>query len=460
MTEFHSFREQLALLERIGEVRHVTREVNPRFEIAAVAKAMDGGPVVVFDNVDGHEMPVVIGVDGDRRRIARSFGETPQSLIERYADAIGSPLPPVILDDGPVAEAFVEGPLDVAEQLPMLTHYEHDGGPYLTTGIVIAEDPSDGIRNLSYHRLQLTGPDELRGFFVPRHLRAMYEDAEARNEPLPIAVVLGMDSAQRLAAATWGSLIPLGMDELGISGALKGRPEELVRCRTIPVHVPAHAEIVLECLLMPGLRLDEGPFAEYTGNYGPMTKAPVVKVQAISRRSDAICQALVAFTAEHHHLLGMPFEPVVLKALRGVLPGTQGVHITNGGCGKFHVVVSIRKKHPGDGKDAILAALHAVRDIKLVTVVDDDVDPFDARDVEWAVSTRFQADRDLIVISGAKGNELDPSTRATRSVTAKMGIDATKPLDAGRGFEKVHIPGLDTLQLSDYLDQEAAPATW
>lgn len=460
MTEFHSFREQLALLEQLGEVRHVTREVSPRFEIAAVAKAMDGGPVVAFDRVEGHDMPVVIGIDGERQRIARSFGETPQSLIERYAEAITAPLEPVIADAGPVGEVFVEGPLDVAEQLPMLTHYERDGGPYLTTGIVIAEDEEQGIRNLSYHRLQLTGPDELRGFFVPRHLRAMYEAAEAQDRPLPIAVVLGMDSAQRLAAATWGSLIPLGMDELGISGALKGRPEELVRCRTIPVHVPAQAEIVLECMLLPGLRLEEGPFAEYTGNYGPMTQAPVVKVQAITRRSDAICQALVAFTAEHHHLLGMPFEPVVLKSLRGVLPGTQGVHITNGGCGKFHVVVSIRKKHSGDGKDAILAALHAVRDIKLVTVVDDDVDPFDAKDVEWAVATRFQADRDLVVIEGAKGNVLDPSTRATGSITAKMGLDATKPLDGGEGFEKARIPGLDAIDLSEYLAKEAASTAW
>jgi 2,5-furandicarboxylate decarboxylase 1 len=147
----------------------------------------------------------------------------------------------------------------------------------------------------------------------------------------------------------------------------------------------------------------------------------------------------------------MPFEPVVLKTLRGVLPGTAGVHITNGGCGKFHAVVSIKKKHPGDGKDAILAALHAVRDIKLVTIVDDDVDPFDPKDVEWAVSTRFQADRDLVVIAGAKGNELDPSTRAAGSVTAKMGIDATKPLDAGSGFEKARIPNLETLDLQEYL---------
>jgi 2,5-furandicarboxylate decarboxylase 1 len=452
MTVPRCFRDQLAMLDELGEVRHVSREVSPRFEIAAVAKRMDGGPALVFDRVEGHEMPVVIGVDGDRRRIARSFGETPQSLVERYMAAITEPLDPVIVDDGPVREVVVEAPFDVAEQLPILTHYEHDGGQYLTTGIVIAEDPQRGVRNLSYHRLQITGPDEMRGFFVPRHLRAMYEAAEAAGEPLPIAVVLGMDSAQRLAAATWGSLIPFGLDELSISGAMKGAPEELVRCATIPVHVPARAEIVLECLLMPGERADEGPFAEYTGNYGPMTKSPIVRIQALTRRRDAMCQSLVAFTAEHHHLLGMPFEPVVLKTLRGALPGTVAAHITNGGCGKFHAVVSIAKKHPGDGKDAILAALSAIRDIKLVTVVDDDVDPFDPKDVEWAVSTRFQADRDLVVISGAKGNELDPSTRATGSITAKMGIDATKPLDGGRGFEKARIPNVDTLRIEDYLD--------
>jgi 2,5-furandicarboxylate decarboxylase 1 len=450
------FRDQLRMLEELDEVRHIGREVDAKFEIAAVAKKMDGGPVAVFDRVRGHDMPVVIGLDGERHRIARSFGETPQSLIERYMGAITEPLPPDIVTDGPVREVLVEPPFDVREEMPILTHYERDGGPYLTTGIVIAEDPDEGVRNLSYHRLQITGPDEMRGFFVPRHLRAMYEAAEAKGEPLPIAVVLGMDSAQRLAAATWGSLIPYGMDELGISGALKGTPEQLVPCATIPVHVPAHAEIVLECLLMPNERLEEGPFAEYTGNYGPTTMAPVVKVQAISRRPDPLCQALVAFTAEHHHLLGMPFEPVVLKAMRGVLPNTTAVHITNGGCGKFHVVVSIAKQHPGDGKDAILAALHAVRDIKLVTVVDDDVDVFDAKDVEWAVSTRFQADRDLVVISGAKGNVLDPSTRAANAITAKMGIDATKPLDGGRGFEKARIPMVDEIDLSEYLGDARA----
>jgi 2,5-furandicarboxylate decarboxylase 1 len=448
---FRCFREQLALLEELGEVRHVTREVSPVFEVAAVARKLDGGPVLSFDRVEGHEMPVVIGIDGDRRRIAASLGETPQTFIDRYMAAIVDPLEPTMVTDAPVQEVVVEAPFDVLDELPILTHYEHDGGPYLTTGILIAEDPERGIRNLSYHRLQVTGPNELRGFIVPRHLRAMVEAAEAENRPLPIAVVIGMDSAQRLAAATWGSAIPLGLDELWISGAMKGASEEIVRCKTIPVHVPANAEIVLECVIMPGERGEEGPFAEYTGNYGAMTQSPILRIQAITRRSDAICQSLVAFTAEHHNLLGMPFEPVVLKTLRGVLPATVAVHITNGGCGKFHAVVSIAKRHEGDGKDAIIAGLHAIRDIKMITVVDDDVDPFNPKEVEWAVSTRFQADRDLVVISGAKGNELDPSTQETGNVTAKMGLDATKPLGAAGRFEKVRIPNEDTLDLSDYL---------
>jgi 2,5-furandicarboxylate decarboxylase 1 len=434
----------------MGEVRHVTRRVSPEHEIAAVAKRMDGGPVLVFDDVEGHDMPVVIGIDADRQRIARTYGETPLSLIDRYMTAIENPLAPEVVTDAPVQEFVLEQPFDVREQMPILTHYERDGGPYLTTGIVIAENPDDGVRNLSYHRLQITGPDEMRGLFLKRHLRALYESYEARDEPMPMAVVLGMDSAQRLAAATWGSSIPLGLDELSISGSLKGVPEEIVRCKTIPVHVPANAEIVLECLMMPHERGEEGLFAEFTGNYGPMTRSPIMKIQAITRRADPLCQALVAFTAEHHHLLGMPYEPVVLRALRGVLPHTKAVHITNGGCGKFHVVISIDKQHPGDGKDAILAGLHAIRDIKMVTVVDDDVDAFDPKDVEWAVSTRVQADRDVLIISGAKGNELDPSTRATGAVTAKMGIDATKPLDGGMGFEKAIVPGAADLDLSEY----------
>lgn len=444
------FREQVEFLESRGDLIRIKKTVSPRFEVAAVAKKLDPGPAVMFESVEGHDMPVVIGTDGDRNRIAASLGVSPLNLAEKYAEAIENPIAPEVVDDGPVKEVRIEGPLDLMSELPILTHYERDGGPYLTTGIVVAEDPERGIRNLSYHRLQVTGPDELRGLIVPRHLRQMLEDAEAEDRPVPVAIVLGMDSAQRLAAATWGSAIPLGFDELSISGALKGEPEQIVRCDAVPVHVPAHAEIVIEAEILPHLRKEEGPFAEFTGNYGAMTESPIFSVKAISRRERPLVQSLVAFTSEHHNLLGMPYEPVVLKTLRGVLPFTEAVHITAGGCGKFNAVVRIRKRHEGDGKDAIIAAFHAVRDIKQVIVVDDDVDPFDSKDVEWAVATRFRADRDLVLITGAKGNELDPSTEGT-AITAKMGLDATKPLGAAGRFEKVQIPGYDEIDLADYV---------
>lgn len=445
-----NFREQVDFLEARGDLVRIRKTVDPRFEVAAVATRMDPGPALLFEDVAGHDLPVVIGTDGDRQRIASSLGVSTMDLAQHYADAIAHPIAPEFVETGPVKEVVRTTDIDLEAEMPVLTHYERDGGPYLTTGIVVAEDQERGVRNLSYHRLQVTGPDEMRGLLLPRHLRRMLEAAEAQDRPVPVAIVLGMDSAQRLAAATWGSSIPLGFDELGIAGALKGAPERLVRCETVPVHVPADAEIVIEAEIEPGVRLPEGPFAEYTGNYGRETKSPVFRVKAITRRTDALCQSLVAFTSEHHNLLGMPYEPVVLSTLRGMLPDTEAVHITPGGCGKFHAVVRIRKRHQGDGKDAIIAALYAVRDIKHVTVVDDDVDPFNSRDVEWAVATRFRADRDLVVIEGGKGNELDPSV-GEDVITAKLGMDATKPLGAAGRFEKVRVPGAADLDLSQYL---------
>lgn len=450
----HNFREQVHFLEERGDLVRVDREVDPVFEVAAVAKHLDPGPAVLFESVKGHDMPVVIGTDGDRRRVAASIGVSPLDLAETYAAAISDPIEPVVVETGPIKEVIRTEDIELLREFPILTHYERDGGPYLTTGVVVAEDPDRGIRNLSYHRLQVTGPDEMRGLIVPRHLRQMVETAEAENRTVPVAIVIGLDSAERLAAATWGSAIPLGFDELSIAGALKGRPEEIVRCETIPVHVPANAEIVIEAEILPHIRKNEGPFAEFTGNYGPMSENEVFKVKAITRRERPLVQSLVAFTSEHHNLLGMPYEPVVLKTLRGALPYTEAVHITAGGCGKFHAVIRLKKRHEGDGKDAIIAALHAVRDIKQVVVVDDDVDPFDAKDVEWAIATRFRADQDLVLITGAKGNELDPSTFGT-AITSKMGMDATKPLGEAGRFEKVRIPGMEDIEVSDYLSTTA-----
>lgn len=443
-------RSQFKAVEAWGDLVRIRKEVNPRFELPGICKKLEADKAVLFEKVQGYSLPVVVGLDNNRSRIARVLGTDDFGLTPRYLEAIRSPLPPKVVSDGPVKEVKITQNVNLETMLPVITHYEKDGGPYITAGVVIAEDPKNQIRNISYHRLQITGKDEIRLLIQPRHLWKLYTDKEKENKPLEVAVAIGLDAAIRLAGSTWGSLIPLGFDELSIAGALRQKPVDIVRCETVDVMVPARAEIVLEGEILPQLRRTEGPFAEFTGTYGEVWENPVMRIKAITHRQNPIYQDLLTFTPEHHLLLAIPYEPVVYEAVRTYVPGTKAVHVTPSSCGKFHAVVCIRKEHPGDGKDAILAGLYSIRDIKLVTVVDDDVDPFNPREVEWAVATRFQADRNLVVISGAKGNELDPSC-PEMALTAKMGIDATKPLARSERFEKIQIPGLEKINLQDYL---------
>lgn len=443
-------RGQLEAVEKWGEVLRITKEVNPRFELPAICKKLEADKAVMFEKVKGYSMPVVVGLDNNRSRMARVLGTDDFGLTPRYLEAIRSPLPPVVVKDGPVKEVKTTRNIDLLNYLPVITHYEKDGGPYITAGVVIAEDKSRGVRNISYHRLQITGKDEIGLLIQPRHLWKLYTEREKENQPLEVAVAIGLDTSIRLAGATWGSLIPLGFDELSIAGALRQKAVEIVPCETVDVMVPARAEIVLEGEILPRTRKTEGPFAEFTGTYGDVWENPVLRVKAITHRKGPIYQDLLTFTPEHHLLLAVPYEPVVYQAVRTYVPGTRAVHVTPSGCGKFHAVVCIRKEHEGDGKDAILAGLYSVRDIKLVTVVDEDVDPYNPREVEWALATRFQADKDLVVISGAKGNELDPSCPQL-ALTAKMGMDATKPLARIERFEKIRIPGIEDLKIQDYL---------
>jgi len=444
-------RSQLQAVEDWGEVLHVRREVNPRFELPAICKKLEADKALLFEKVKGYSLPVLVGLDNSRSRIARVLGTDDWGLTPRYLEAIRNPLPPTVVQDGPVKEVKITKNIDLQELLPVITHYEKDGGPFITAGVVIAEDPGRRIRNLSYHRLQVMNKDEIGLFLQPRHLWNLYSAKEKEGKPLEVAVAIGLDASIRLAGATSGSLIPLGFDELSIAGALRHKTVEIVRGETVEVMAPAKAEIVIEGEILPHLRRTQGPLANFTGTYGDTWEGPVLKVKAITHRKDAIYQDLLPFTPEHHLLLAIPYEPVVYQAVKSYVPGTKAVHVTPSGSGKFHAVVCIRKDHEEDGKKAILAGLNSCRDIKLVTVVDEDVDPFNLREVEWAVATRFQVDRDLVVISGARGNELDPSCSQS-GLTAKMGMDATRPLGPRERFEKVRIPGLENIKIQDYLE--------
>jgi len=445
-----SLRDTIARLDKQGELVRVRREVDRTFELAAVAKKLDGGPAVIFENVRGFSMPVVLGTDGTKDRVAANLGVKSHELVHRFARAIGEPIPPVRVADGPVRARRLRAPLDLGALLPVPHHYEKEPAPFITTGMLVARDPDSGVQNLSYQRLQLKTGARTGVYMLHRHLHQIYDKNCARGRPTDVAVVIGMDTAVRLAAATWGSNIPIELDEFAIAGGLRGRPVEMVRCETADLEVPADAEIVLEGRLLPGVREPEGPMAEFTGGYGSDGPKQVFEATAVMMREDALYQDILPFANEHHLMLGLPYEGVLYRFVKASIPGLHDVHITPGGCGKFLAVLALDKRDDGDAKNAILCAFGAIRDIKLVVAIDTDLSAANERHLQFALATRVQGDRDIFMIPGAKGNELDPIQDVYGSIT-KIGIDATKPLARADRFEIARIPGLEGIDLKDYL---------
>ncbi|EOM74822.1 UbiD family decarboxylase [Rhodococcus rhodnii] len=449
-----SLREQIERLDAAGELAIVDRTVAAHHELAAIAHRADvtAGPALMFRAVGHRGASVVIGTDATRERVALALGVTAGSLTDRYARALSCPISPIEVTDAPVHETVRTGDEVDLTALPVLTHFEHDGGPYITSGIVTAEHPETRQRNLSYHRMQVKGPRELRMVIVPRHLHRILDAYEEQNLPMPVSIVVGVDAPLRFAAGTSGSAVPFGADEYGIAGGLRGRPEELVRGVTNSLMVPARAEYVLEGHVLPNERGNEGPFAEFAGFYKGVTQRHVVRIDAVTHRRDPVYQGMISGSSEQLLLMGLPNEPAMLTAMRGGIPGVRAINVTGGGLNKFHVVVSVDTAHDGDGKDTVLAAFAAHRDVTLVVVVDGDVDPFDAQAVERAIATWFRADEDLVVISGGKGNPVNKRLTDT-GTTARMGIVATAPIAARASDrpERAVIPGAAAIDLREWI---------
>jgi 2,5-furandicarboxylate decarboxylase 1 len=288
---------------------------------------------------------------------------------------------------------------------------------------------------------------------LPRHLLAFYKAAEDQDQALEVAVVIGADPLTLLASQ---AITPIDHDELEIAGALHGAPLPVVKCRTNEVRVPSNAEIVIEGRLLPRVREPEGPFGEFPKYYSAQEAREVIQVDAVTTRSNPVYHTIVPAEMEHLLLGSIPREATMLAHLQRSFPGVLDVHLSVGGVGRYHLFVKFRKQREGEPKNVILGAFGAHYDIKQVIIVDDDVDVHDPQQVEWAVATRFQADRDLVVIAGAQGSVLDPSTTVAdgsyardepapphlQGIGAKMGLDATRPVSyRGHVFTKVRIPG-------------------
>ena len=385
-----------------------------------------GDKPVLFEDLDGHR--AVGNLWASRKRIEQALRSTPEELSARMLEAMSAPTSPQEVDRAAFEENIMTD-FDLRESaIPKF--YTGDGGRYITAGVVITE--YDGMRNMSFHRLMLMDDRRLAIRVVPRHLHALAKRARQNGEDLKVAVAVGLCPAVLLPAAM---TVELGNDELWIANTLRqlclGEPVA-VRKINNGLLVPSFAEYVFEGRLTDKTT-EEGPFVDITGTADPVRQQPVVEIDRIYYRDDAIFQIILPGSIEHYLMMGLPREPVIRKAVGVAVPEVHGVRLTEGGCCWLHGIVSITKQKEGDAVNAILAALGAHTSMKMVTVVDDDIDIYDDKAVEWAVATRFQADKNLVLVRGARGSSLDPSAGET---TAKVGIDATKPLGA-KGFDRV-----------------------
>ena len=418
-----SFRDYVNTLRKNDELHEINRPVDLRNVAALVAQSQKA---LLFKNVLGYSMPLVSGLLQSRDRIALGMGVAYESIADKLGKAMNKPIKPKRIANAPVKEVISTGKKVNLYDLPVPVFSVMDGGPMITGGVVIAEDPEFGI-NAGMYRLMLkerniTGID----IVTPNNMRRFAERALAKKKPLPVSISIGTHPYE-LVASTFKA--NLGVNELTFAGGLRNEPLRLADGETVPVPCIADAEIVLEGEILPeGWVHPEGPFCEFNRLMGGLHMNPRVRIKSIMHRKDAM-----------YYALQMPWEniwmsaPIYEAAARRVLfeagVQTTAINVTPGGCCHWHIVASI-KKQPGDGKNAIMALL-SIADIKHVTIVDDDIDIFDPVDVEWAMATRVQADRDVLIVQNARAKPLDPSLplplHGKVPTTAKMGIDATIP---------------------------------
>ncbi len=445
----------LAATERLAVARD---GVSLDYEVAAIAKKLDGRQAVLFPKPGGHSVPIVSGYVAARAWIAEAMGVPESELLHCFRDSSEKPTKwtEVSASQAPVREVTIERP-DLLKVFPIPRHSEHDSAPYITAGVIVARNPKTGAQNVSIQRIQVKDGHRLQALILPRHLSAFHTMAEEKGEALPIAIVIGADPLTLLASQ---AVVPIDQDELEIAGSLHGAPLEVVKCLGSEIRVPAHAEIVIEARVLPGVRELEGPFGEFPKTYSPAGQHQVIEVDRVTHRRNPIFHTIVPAELEHLMLGAIPREATILGLLQRSFPNVLDAHLSLGGTCRYHLYIKMKKRRESEGKNVIMAAFGSHFDLKQVIVVDDDVDVHNPTEVEWAVATRFQADRDLVVVSGAQGSPLDPSTTLTGRVdgmSAKMGLDATRPLSyVGHTFTRVRVPGEDAVDLDKVLNPNPA----
>jgi 2,5-furandicarboxylate decarboxylase 1 len=415
-------------LEKSGELTTITKPVSTEYELAGIINALGEKPVK-FENVKESRIPVVAGLVSSKDLICRSLDITKEQLLPKLSDAIAHPVAPTLVQNAACQEV-IETDVDLTK-LPIMHYTERDGGKYVTSAVSIIKDPQTGARNMCFHRLMLKD----KNHFVARIVENRGTDCALKKAggELDIAICVGNSTAVLLAAAT---SLPSGVDELGMANALE--KTDVVKCKTVDLEVPADSEFVFEGRITSE-KTTEGPFLDLTGVVDRVRQQPIIEIKCVTHRKNPVYQTILAGKNEHKFLMGMPKEPTIYNEVNKVCQ-CKDVYITPGGCSWLHAVVQIHKVNADDGRKAVHAAFEGHKSLKHVVVVDEDINIYDPNDVEWAIATRFQADKNLIVCSNQPGSSLDPSgdlSEGKKATTAKAGVDATTPIvTTGKGFKK------------------------
>ncbi len=441
---FHDLREFLSALEAAGDLARVSRPVDTRFEIAAGIRKMadTSGPALMFENVTGHDMPVAGAVFTNRFKALLALEvDSAAEGNARFSHGLRNPVEPRLVPSGECQEVVHTGNDIDLNSLPMPVYSEKDGGPYVTVALEVSKDPIDRSVNASVYRVMRTGKDRMS---VMSHafqgLGTHMARAERRDEPLDIAIVNGCDPVLLYASQ---AKVPQGVNEMTVAGGIRGEPVDVVKCVSVDLEVPASAEIVIEGRVLPGERVMEGPFGEFTGYYGPAEENHVIEVTAITHRRDPIFLAGMTGIppTDNHVLKSFAYESALYEKLRETFPEVTAVSYPNWGGVQYAAVIALEQRYKAQARHVILTALGDSSRPKLVVMVDEDIDVYDTEAVNWAIMTRSQPAEDVIIVPRVAGGPLDPSA-PEKEVISVWGIDATRPFGVTYP-EVVRVPGAD-----------------
>jgi 2,5-furandicarboxylate decarboxylase 1 len=442
LTDLRNF---ISLIKKDGDLKIIKSPISTKYEIAGITAKVDGSFAVLFENIKESDFNLVANLVGTRKRFAQAIESNETKIHEKIISAIKKAKKPRIVPSG----KFMENKSTNISALPIVTHFEKESGPFITSSIVYVKNPETGKQNSSFHRMM---PIDKTHFSIRmvegRHLHRCFMEAKEHGEDLKIAVTVGVHPAISIAGAYQAEW---GYDEIDIANSLLGGKLTLSKLPFTGLKVPSGTEIVMEGKILQDKTHPEW-MVEMLQTYDHQRKQPIFELENLYFRNNPIFHDILSGFSEHRLLMGMPIESKLNGELKKAFPQTIQVSMTNGGCNWLHAVVQIKKKNESDTKKIIKKTFQSHRSLKQVTVVDEDIDPTNAEAVEYAMATRFQADKDLIILSKVRGSSLDPSSDQKKLQTAKMGIDATKPLSKRpEGFELAKIPNIDKIKLDNYL---------